>query len=97
MSRFAGERTVVVGLGVSGAAAAEVLAAEGAQVLVSEARPAADVELPAALRDLGVELAAGGHAPEHLEGATIVVPSPGVPPEAPILRVGGAARDPDLG
>ena len=86
MSRFAGERTVVVGLGVSGTAAAEVLAAEGASVLVSEARPAPDVELPAALRDLGVEVAAGGNAPEHLESATIVVPSPGVPPDAPILR-----------
>jgi UDP-N-acetylmuramoylalanine--D-glutamate ligase len=86
MSRFAGERTVVVGLGVSGAAAAEVLAAEGAHVLVSEARQPEDVELPAALRDLGVELSAGGNAPEHLEGATIVVPSPGVSPDTPILR-----------
>ena len=86
MSRFAGERAIVVGLGVSGAASAEALAAEGARVLVSEIRPAAAVELPARLRDLGVELAAGGHGSEHLDGATVVVTSPGVPPDAPILR-----------
>ena len=38
MSRFSGERVVVVGLGVSGSAAAAVLAAEGASVRVSEER-----------------------------------------------------------
>ncbi len=82
MSRLQGERAVVVGLGVSGAAAVEALVAEGAQVRVSEERP---VELPASLLDLGVELEAGGHAPEHLDDATLVVTSPGVPPDAPIL------------
>jgi UDP-N-acetylmuramoylalanine--D-glutamate ligase len=82
MSRFDGERAVVVGLGVSGAAAAEALAAEGAQVRISEERPG---QLPATLSDLGVELAPGGHAPEHLDGATVVVTSPGVSPDAPIL------------
>ncbi len=41
--RFAGERAVVVGAGVAGAAAARVLAAEGADVRVSELRDAADV------------------------------------------------------
>jgi UDP-N-acetylmuramoylalanine--D-glutamate ligase len=83
MSRFEGERAVVVGLGVSGAAAAEALAAEGARVRISEERR---VQLPARLSDLGVELAPGSHAREHLEGATVLVTSPGVPPDAPILR-----------
>jgi UDP-N-acetylmuramoylalanine--D-glutamate ligase len=85
MSRFQGERAVVIGLGVSGTAAATALAAEGARVRISEQRPASAVALPPALRDLDVELVAGGHAPEHLEGATLVVTSPGVPIGAPVL------------
>ncbi len=85
MNRFAQERAVVVGIGVSGAAAAEVLAAEGAQVRVTEARPASELDVPAVLADLGVEVLAGGHDPSHLDGATVVVTSPGVPQDASVL------------
>ncbi|MGH2525166.1 MAG: Mur ligase family protein, partial [Actinomycetota bacterium] len=80
---FAGERAVVVGLGVSGSAAARVLADEGADVRVSEAR--LDPDVPAELRALDVEVLAGGHDPSHLNGATVVVASPGVTPRSPIL------------
>jgi UDP-N-acetylmuramoylalanine--D-glutamate ligase len=92
---FAGERAVVVGFGLSGRAAAQVLAAEGADVRVTEARGLADVEgTPAVIEavtegstDLppDVEILAGGHRPEHLDGATIVVVSPGVPQGADVL------------
>jgi UDP-N-acetylmuramoylalanine--D-glutamate ligase len=80
---FAGERAVVVGLGVSGSAVARVLADEGADVRVSEARP--DPDVPAELRALDVEVLAGGHDPSHLNGATVVVASPGVTPRSPVL------------
>jgi UDP-N-acetylmuramoylalanine--D-glutamate ligase len=80
---FAGERAVVVGLGVSGAAAARVLAEEGADVRVSEARR--HPEMPGELRALGIEVLDGGHEPSHLDGATVVVVSPGVPPRAPVV------------
>jgi UDP-N-acetylmuramoylalanine--D-glutamate ligase len=80
---FEGERAVVVGLGVAGASAARVLVAEGASVLATEARP--DLAAVAELRADGIEVRAGGHAPEHLDGATLVVVSPGVPPHAPIV------------
>ncbi|MEX0742859.1 MAG: UDP-N-acetylmuramoyl-L-alanine--D-glutamate ligase, partial [Actinomycetota bacterium] len=80
---FAGERAVVVGLGVAGRAAARVLAEEGADVRVSEARP--DVGEPVDLRELGIEVLGGGHTPGHLDGATLVVVSPGVPSNAPVI------------
>jgi UDP-N-acetylmuramoylalanine--D-glutamate ligase len=83
VSAFTGERAVVVGLGVSGAAAARVLAEEGAEVRVSEAR--SHVDVPAELRELGVEVVTGGHEPSHLDGASVVVVSPGVQPGAPVL------------
>ena len=82
--RFAEQRAVVLGLGVAGRAAARVLAEEGATVLVSEAR--ADAELPADLAAMGIEARTGGHAQEHLDGATLVVTSPGVPEGSDVIR-----------
>jgi len=85
---FTGVRAVVVGLGVSGRAAARTLAEEGASVLVSEAAVVEDAG--ADFERLGVEVRAGGHHPDHLEGATLLVLSPGVTPGAPVI---GWARD----
>ena len=85
--RFAGERAVVVGAGVAGAAAARVLVDEGAQVRVTETRP-----------DGGPRHGRGRPAPRgrrrcwpavtgpsHLDDATLVVTGPGVPPSPEIL------------
>jgi UDP-N-acetylmuramoylalanine--D-glutamate ligase len=80
MGAFEGETAVVVGLGVAGASAARVLAAEGAAVRVTEAHDGS-----AAGRLEGVDVLAGGHRPEHLDGATVVVVSPGVAPGSPVL------------
>jgi UDP-N-acetylmuramoylalanine--D-glutamate ligase len=91
---FQGERAVVIGFGISGRAAAEVLLEEGAEVWVSEARTPA--QLNEALRSedatddpVGlpeVRMFTGGHQPEHLDRATLVVVSPGVPQDAPVVR-----------
>ncbi|HEV8621906.1 MAG TPA: UDP-N-acetylmuramoyl-L-alanine--D-glutamate ligase [Actinomycetota bacterium] len=81
---FIGERVLVVGLGVAGRAAARVLAEEGAQVRVTEAR--AEDAGAGEIRELGAEVLTGGHEPWHLDGVTAVVASPGVPEGAPILR-----------
>ena len=84
--RMAGERAVVVGAGVAGAGSARALSAEGAVVLVTEARPDEDLPSVAELRASGVEVRTGGHDPSHLDGATLVVTGPGVPPDAEVLR-----------
>lgn len=86
MGAFAGEAAVVIGFGSSGRAAARALAAEGAAVRVSDAQPAAALEGTDELARLGVELLAGGQDASHLDGATLVVASPGVPERASILR-----------
>ncbi len=80
---FEGERFVVVGLGVAGRAAARVLAEEGAFVVVTEERPSPEGDDELVRR--GVEIRTGGHEPSHLDGATAVIPSPGVPERAPVL------------
>jgi UDP-N-acetylmuramoylalanine--D-glutamate ligase len=84
-ARFAGARAVVVGAGVAGRAAASVLVREGAEVRITEARPASELGSIDDLAALGVTLFDGGHDPAHLDGATLVVTGPGVPPSAEVL------------
>ena len=83
MSAFDGRRAVVIGAGVAGRAAAEALAAEGARVVVTERRDADAVGDVSALTSAGVEVRTGGHEPADLDGAEVVVVSPGIPPDAP--------------
>jgi UDP-N-acetylmuramoylalanine--D-glutamate ligase len=81
---FADQLVIVVGYGASGRAAAAALASDGARVRVTESRPAGQLDVSGVPQD--VELLAGGHHAEHLDDATLVVTSPGVHPDAPILR-----------
>ena len=82
---FEGQRAVVIGLGKSGHAAARVLVEEGADVRVTEERRRQLLDDVSEVEDIGVKLLDGGHEPEHLAGATLVVVSPGVPESARIL------------
>lgn len=89
--RIAGRQALVVGLGVSGAAAARLLCARGAQVSVTDAAasPAAADQIPE-LTELGVTLDLGSHDPALFAAADLIVVSPGVPETmAPLRR----ARD----
>jgi UDP-N-acetylmuramoylalanine--D-glutamate ligase len=79
-----GKLVTVVGAARSGIAAAELLARRHAQVTVTEMRPEAAEAEP--LRGLGVRLELGGHRSETLTEADLVVLSPGVPPELPVLQ-----------
>lgn len=87
-----GRRVVVLGAARSGVAASELLAARGARVTLSEAQPALkeiDGLGPAAvanrLAQAGIELELGGHRPETLARADLVVLSPGVPAAEPLV------------
>jgi UDP-N-acetylmuramoylalanine--D-glutamate ligase len=83
---FDGRRVVVVGARVAGVAAARALIEEGADVAITESRPEGELEELSEMRDLGVRVDAGAHEPFHLDGADLVVTSPGVPQDAPVLR-----------
>ncbi len=82
---FAGRHAVVLGAGVAGRAAAAALVDEGASVVVSEARSAGGLGPVDDLVALGIDVRAGGHRPEHLVGADLVVASPGIPPGAEVF------------
>jgi UDP-N-acetylmuramoylalanine--D-glutamate ligase len=81
-------RVIVAGAARSGLAAAELLAGRGARVTLSDSR----ASLPEAehLRALGVTLELGGHTRETFTAADLIVLSPGVPPDQPVIQ---AARD----
>jgi UDP-N-acetylmuramoylalanine--D-glutamate ligase len=76
-------RVVVVGAARSGVAAARLLAQRGARVTLTDLRPT--IEAAPALQAAGVAIEAGGHQPETLANADLVVVSPGVPTEQAIF------------
>jgi UDP-N-acetylmuramoylalanine--D-glutamate ligase len=81
---FAGTRAVVLGAGVAGRAAASALVAEGADVLLTDAA-AVDAGDLDELRDAGVDARLGEQRADDLDGADLVVTSPGIPPTAPVF------------
>ena len=87
MKRLEGESVAVIGLGVSGVAAARLALAKGADVYVSDSRTTAASSTRAAdLRSAGADVELGGHDLDRIARARIVVVSPGIPPDAPVLR-----------
>ncbi|GAA2407704.1 UDP-N-acetylmuramoyl-L-alanine--D-glutamate ligase [Actinomadura vinacea] len=88
---WAGRAVCVAGLGVSGRAAARVLAERGARVTVVEGRDGAEQRAHAAdleARGISVRLGAGDTLPD---GTELVVISPGWRPDAPLPRAAAAA------
>ncbi|HEY0788344.1 MAG TPA: UDP-N-acetylmuramoyl-L-alanine--D-glutamate ligase, partial [Thermoanaerobaculia bacterium] len=82
-------KVAVFGMGKSGVAAANFLAARGVAVVATDASPAERLPLLASL-DARVERRLGGHPPEVLEGAELVVLSPGIPADIAPLREAAA-------
>jgi len=93
---LAGRRVTVVGLAKSGIAAARLLHAAGADVTGADAKPVDALGRDAAaLRDLGVRLTTDAAA--AVDGATLVVVSPGVPLDSPQLAPARARGVPIIG
>ena len=78
---FKGQKILVIGAGLSGLSAAKWLAASGAEVTVSDAKPL-DLWDQYALKELqqmDIKVEAGGHSLKTVQGSNLVVVSPGVP------------------
>lgn len=77
---WSGRRVAVWGAAKSGVAAANLLVELGARVVLSDSRPLAEVEV--AGLDERVALRGGGNV---LDGAEVLVPSPGIKPGTPAI------------
>jgi len=87
----------VMGLGLSGVAAAGFLARRGAEVVAADAKTRESLPAEAlALEKIGVRLAAGPASAGVFRGCEVVIASPGVPPDAPQLAGARAAGIPIL-
>lgn len=80
----AGKKVLVVGAGRSGAAAARLCAAQGANVTVTDKRTAAELGDAAVALPTVVIQELGGHRSASFEAAELIVLSPGVPPLAEV-------------
>jgi UDP-N-acetylmuramoylalanine--D-glutamate ligase len=84
---LANKKVLVVGLGKSGVASALFLKSRGAVVTVSDAKPQQQLgsEL-SLLLDHGIAIEAGGHGERTFREQDLIVVSPGVPFDAPLLQ-----------
>ena len=86
-----GKRVLVVGLARTGVATAQFCAARGAKVTATDARPESEIgDATRPLRAAGVHLELGGHKEETFLDQDLIVASPGVPADAPLLQTARA-------
>ena len=83
---IAGLKVMVVGLGSTGMSASRFLARSGASVRATDLRSAEDIDGIDELETLGVIVEAGGHDLSCSEKVDLVVVSPGVPGDIPLLK-----------
>ncbi len=85
-TNYSGKKVIVIGAARQGLAISRFLSKRGAQVVLTDSRPAQDLAAESAsLNDLAVEFAFGGHPETLLEGADLVCVSGGVPLTIPFL------------
>jgi len=99
---LAGKRVMVIGLGVSGLAAARLLASCGARLVMTDLRadPRPDLHGESGAGDDSMpsgEIHLGSEDPAWLDGVDLVVTSPGVPPASRLLTEADRRRIPVIG
>jgi UDP-N-acetylmuramoylalanine--D-glutamate ligase len=93
-----GKKVLVVGLARTGAAAAQFLSKRGAKVKVSDAKTAAELApFLGPLQGLSVEWELGGHTESFFADADLIVMSPGVPLNLPVVKKSRAKGIPVIG
>ena len=92
---FSGKRVLVIGAGISGRSASEALACHGASVILNDVKNVdAQGEPWNELKADGVQLVFGHQEAALLDNIDIVVPSPVVSPENPIMKEAAARKLP---
>ncbi len=85
MNAWSDKRVVILGAARQGLALTRYLLSQGAQVTLSDAKPAAELDLPVSLAHPGLILALGGHSLTLLDGCDLLCLSGGVPIDLEIV------------
>jgi len=80
------KKIVIIGAGSTGRSLARFFLARGAQIVLSDHRPAERFDDLAELLGQGVQLDLGGHTLELFMAADLIAVSPGVPLDIPVLQ-----------
>jgi UDP-N-acetylmuramoylalanine--D-glutamate ligase len=95
---LASKKVLVVGLARSGRAAVELLLGSGSSVVATDSKSARELGLPSSeWIERGVELVLGGEQVSVPSGIDLLVVSPGVPSDVPLLADARARRIPVIG
>jgi len=85
------KRVLVVGVARTGVATALFCVARGAVVTATDSRSESEIgDAVAKLRDAGVKLELGGHDENTFVHQELIIPSPGVPADSPLLKAANA-------
>ncbi|MCW5200241.1 UDP-N-acetylmuramoyl-L-alanine--D-glutamate ligase, partial [Desulfobulbus sp. F4] len=90
-------KAIAVGLGKSGLAAVQYLHSLGLKTAASEYKKQITAEEQAVLAACGAALELGGHTPEFFADAELIVVSPGVPTDLPVLNAARSRGVPVVG
>ena len=92
------KKVLVVGLGVSGVSAAELLAAKGAEVWLTDAGDSAEIAKKTQdLEKKGFKVETGVHTDDFARGAELIVVSPGVDHNALLKKIPSCQNVPLVG
>ena len=82
------KKVLILGLSKSGISAAKYLNSKGADVFITEIKPAKeeDNEKITELKNMGIQVETGGHSDEFLSDLYLAVTSPGIPPHSEIFQ-----------
>ncbi|MCE5223228.1 UDP-N-acetylmuramoyl-L-alanine--D-glutamate ligase [bacterium] len=94
---YKGKQITVFGLKKSGKAAIDLLAKSGAQIFATEKNPEIESQLIIWLEDLNVPFELGFHSRRSIEMKDLIVLSPGVDPNIPILKEAKKNQIPIIG
>lgn len=94
---YQGKQITVFGLKKSGKAAIDLLAKSGAQIFATEKNPEIEAQLIIWLEDRNVPFELGFHSRRSIEKKDLIVLSPGVDPNLPILKEAKRNQIPIIG
>ncbi|MCQ2739177.1 MAG: UDP-N-acetylmuramoyl-L-alanine--D-glutamate ligase [bacterium] len=80
------EKILILGLSKSGISSAKLLNSKGYDVYLTEFKSDVDLKSVEELQNIGIHVEYGQHSDKFIEGASLAITSPGIPPKSEIFK-----------